>query len=152
MAIAEQRPAPWHGVWTPISTGVVQRWWFPDFLQVKSPGGPICYHRSFHSCCCRCGYVWCTTGFVWRSTVSIADDLAWVFRWCLITQTPKGHSCFCQIFLSRPNSNFSSPGVHWCHLTIPDSNELALQLFASLPEDGSCDTIAEEGFSGATWT
>jgi len=27
---------------------------------------------------------------------------------------------------------------------------IALQLFASLPEDGSCDTVAEEGFSGAT--
>jgi len=29
----------------------------PDQLPVKSPDGPICYHRSFHSCCCRRGYV-----------------------------------------------------------------------------------------------
>jgi len=49
-----------------------------------------------------------------------------------------------------PNYNFSSPGVH---LAIHDSNGkhvTALRLFASQPEDGSCDTAAEEGFFGAT--
>ena len=43
----EQHPASWHRVRTPVSTGVTQCWWFPDFLPVKSLDGTICYHRTW---------------------------------------------------------------------------------------------------------
>ena len=49
MAIAEQRLAPWHRVWTPVSTGVTQRWWFPDFLPVQSKVLAVQSATSVHS-------------------------------------------------------------------------------------------------------
>ena len=68
-----------------------------------------------------------------------SDDVARVFRWWV---TPNGYGCSCQIFLSRSNSNFSSAGMHWRHIAIPDSNGKHVTAFGCLPASEMTYTVS----------